>query len=92
MDLPEKFSSGLLRVTATGPVAMAALRIRFNQRGELKATSIRPSNELAPAATEDRWFAHLADTEAWTTELVLFSGTVGETSSGNLCLFWFPVP
>ncbi len=27
----------------------------------------------------------------WTTELVLFSGTVGETSSGTLCLFWFPV-
>ena len=92
MDLPEEFSSGLLRVTATGPVALAALRLRINRRGELKATSIRPSNELAPAATQDRWFAHLADTPGWTTDLVLFSGTAGETSSGNLCLFWFPVP
>ena len=70
---------------------MAALRIRINERGELKATSLWPSNEMAWATTRDRYFAHLADTDGWTTELVLFSGTVGETSSGNLCLFWFPV-
>ena len=91
MDFPEEFSSGLLRVSASGPVAVAALRIRINERGELKATSLWPSNEMAWATTRDRYFAHLADTDGWTTELVLFSGTVGETSSGNLCLFWFPV-
>ena len=91
LDLPEEFSSGMLRVSATGPVAVAGLRIRINERGELKATSLWPSNELAGATTRDRYFAHLADVHGWTTELVLFSGTVGETSSGNLCLFWFPV-
>ena len=91
MDLPEEFSSGMLRVSATGPVAVAGLRIGINERGELKATSLWPSNELARGTTRDRYFAHLADTDGWTTELVLFSGTVGETSSGNLCLFWFPV-
>jgi len=91
MDLPEELSSGLLRVSASGPVAVAALRVRINGRGELKATSLWPSNELALGTTRDRYFAHLADVDGWTTELVLFSGTVGETSSGNLCLFWFPV-
>jgi len=35
--------------------------------------------------------AHLADSDGWTTELMLFSGTVGETASGTLRLFWFPV-
>lgn len=91
MDLPEEFSSGLLRVSANGPMTIAALRIRINGRGELKATSLWPSNELAQTTTQDRYFAHLADKDGWTTELVLFSGTMGETASGNLCLFWFDV-
>ena len=91
MDLPKEFSSGLLRTSATGPVAVAALRIRINERGELKATSLWPVNEMDSATTRDSYFAHLADTDGWTTELILFSGTVGETSSGTLCLFWFPV-
>ena len=56
------------------------------------ARGVEGDLDQAVERTQDRWFAHLADTEAWTTELVLFSGTVGETSSGNLCLFWFPVP
>ena len=90
-DLPQEFSSGLLRVSATGPVAVAAWRLRVNERGELKASSLWPSDELARTTARDRYFAHLADTESWTTELVLFSGTVGESSSGALCLFWFPV-
>ena len=91
LDVPQEFSSGLLRVSATGPVAVAALRLRINERGELKASSLWPSDELARTTTRDRYFAHLADTESWTTELVLFSGTVGESSSGAICLFWFPV-
>ena len=91
LDVPQEFSSGLLRVSATGPVAVAALRLRVNERGELKASSLWPSDELARATTRDRYFAHLADTEGWTTELVLFSGTMGESSSGALCLFWFPL-
>lgn len=89
--LPEEFTSGLLRVSATGEVAVVALRIRINERGELKTTTIWPSNELDPASSEDRYFAHLADSDGWTTELVLFSGTVGEASAGTLSLFWFPV-
>ncbi|MCY3759461.1 MAG: hypothetical protein OXG96_17225, partial [Acidobacteria bacterium] len=91
LDLPEEFSSGLLRVSATGPVAVAALRIRINERGELKATSLWPSNEMAWATTRNRYFAHLADSEGWVTELVLYSGTVGETAAGTLSLFWFDV-
>ena len=89
--LPDEFTYGLLRVRATGEVAVVVLRIRINERGELKTTTIWPSNELDPASSEDRYFAHLADSDGWTTELVLFSGTVGEASAGTLSLFWFPV-
>ena len=92
IDLPQDFSSGLLRVSASnGEVSMAALRFYVNQRGELKTTNIWPQDETAPSTTRDRYFAHLADSEGWTTELILFSGALGETGSGTLSLFWFPI-
>ena len=91
-NLPEDFSSGLLRVSASnGEVSVVALRFRVNQRGELKTTTIWPRNENAPATSEDRYFAHLADSGGWTTELILFSGALGETGPGTLSLFWFPI-
>ncbi len=92
VDVPDDFTSGLLRVSATGEVAVTALRIRINERGELKVAATAPSNEIAPATSDDRFFARLADSDGWTTELILFSGTVGEASSGTLGLFWFSVP
>ena len=91
-NLPQDFSSGLLRVSASnGEVSVAALRFRVNQRGELKTSNIWPQDETAPATSQDRYFAHLADSGGWTTELTLFSGSLGETGSGTLSLFWFPI-
>ena len=91
ISLPEDFSSGLLRVSdGDGAVSVVALRIRINARGELKASALWPQNETAPATFRDRFFAHLADTGGWTTELILYSGTAGETASGTLSLFWSP--
>ena len=91
ISLPQDFTSGLLRVSASsGEVAVVALRVRINARGELKASTLWPQNETAPATFGDRFFAHLADTGGWTTELILYSGTAGEVSSGTLSLFWFP--
>jgi len=92
IDPPQDFSSGLLRVSASnGEVALVALRIRINARGELKGSALWPQNETVPATFRDRYFAHLADTGGWTTELILYSGTTGEVSSGTLSLFWFPL-
>ena len=91
-NLPEDFSSGLLRVSASnGEVALAALRFYVNRSGELKTTNVWPQDERAPATSEDRYFAHLADSGGWTTQLILFSGALGETGSGTLSLFWFPI-
>ena len=91
-NLPEDFSSGLLRVSAGNrEVSVAALRFYVNRRGELKTTNIWPQDETAPATSQDRYFAHLADSGGWTTELILFSGALGETGSGTLSLFWFPI-
>ncbi len=86
MTLPADFS-GLLRVSAAFDVSVIALRFRINALGELKATTTTPSNEAEDAISEDRFFAHLADSEGWTTEFILYSGTAGQAASGTLSFF-----
>ena len=76
--------SGILRVTSTADVAMVALRLRVNENDELKVTTTSPSNEMDPSTSEDRFFAHLADSGGWSTQFILFSGTAGQTASGAL--------
>lgn len=67
IDLPEEFTFGLLRASATGEMAVVAMRIRINERGEIEGN------------TQDCYFAHLADSDGWTTELMLYSGAHVET-------------
>ena len=81
--LPDNFA-GVLRVTSTGEVAVVGLRLRINENGELKMTTTPPSSETGPLTTADLFFPHLADSEGWSTQFVLFSGTAGQTASGTL--------
>ena len=81
--LPGNFA-GVLRVTSTGDVAVVGLRLRINENGELKMTTTSPSNEMDPSTSQDRFFAHLADSEGWSTQFILFSGTAGQAASGTL--------
>ena len=82
-SLPPDFS-GVLRVTSTADVAIVGLRLRINERGELKVTTTSPSNEMDPSTSEDRFFALIVDSAGWSTQFILFSGTAGQTSSGTL--------
>ena len=86
LTLPADFS-GLLRVSSFFDVSVIALRVRINELGELKVTTTTPSNETAVATSEDRFFAHFADSRGWTTEFILFSGTTGQPASGTLSFF-----
>ena len=81
--LPDNFS-GVLRVTSTAEVVIVGLRLRVNERGELKVTTTPPSNETGASTTADRFFPHLADSGGWSTQFILFSGTAGQASSGTL--------
>ena len=81
--LPDTFS-GVLRVTSTGDVAVVGLRLRANEKEELKMTTTSPSNEMDPSTSEDRYFAHIADSGGWSTQFILYSGTAGQTASGTL--------
>ena len=85
-SLPDNFF-GVLRVTSTADVAIVALRLRVNANGEIKVTTLAPSNEREPSTSEDRFFPHLADSGGWSTQFILFSGTAGQASSGTLSFF-----
>ena len=82
-SLPDNFS-GVLRVTSAADIAIVALRVRVNKNGEIKVTTLTPSNERDPSTSEERFFAHLADSGPWSTQFILFSGTAGQASSGTL--------
>ena len=83
-SLPDNFS-GVLRVTSTADIAIVALRLRVNENGEIKVTTLAPSNEMDPPASESsRFFAHIADSGGWSTQFILFSGTAGQAASGTL--------
>ena len=82
-SLPPDFS-GVLRVTSTADVAIVGLRLRYNNRGELKMTTTPPSNETGPPTTADKFFPHIVDSAGWSTQFILFSGSAGQTSSGTL--------
>ena len=82
-SLPDNFF-GVLRVTSTADIAIVALRLRVNENGELKVTTLAPSNEMDPSTSKERFFTHLADSGGWSTQFILFSGTAGQISSGTL--------
>ena len=82
-SLPADFS-GVLRVTSTAEVAVVGLRLRYNDRGELKMTTTPPSIETGPPIMGDSFFPHIVDSAGWSTQFILFSGTAGQASSGTL--------
>ena len=85
-SLPDDFS-GVLRITSTADVAIVGLRLRINERGELKMTTTPPSIESDPPTTADRFFPHIVDSAGWSTQFILFSGIAGQSSSGTLSFF-----
>ena len=85
-SLPPNFS-GVLRVTSTADVAIVGLRLRYNNRGELKMTTTPPSDETGPSTMADRFFPHIVDSAGWSTQFILFSGTAGQSAAGTLRFF-----
>ena len=81
--LPDNFS-GVLRVTSAVEVAIVGLRLRVNEKGEIKMTTTPPSNETGRSTTAETFFPHLVDSGGWSTQFILYSGTAGQTASGTL--------
>ena len=83
---------GVLRVTtADSGISVVGLRARYNERQPLPdflITTTPPTDENGQPATAELLFPHLVNggdaNGSYTTQFILFSGTAGQTSSGNL--------
>ncbi len=84
-SLPPNFS-GVLRVASTAEVAIVGLRLRYNDRGEIKMTTTPPSDETGASTVADRFFPHIVDSAGWSTQFILYSGIAGQ-ASGTLSYF-----
>ena len=76
---------GVLRVTTTATaVSVVALRQRYNQRGDYLVTTTPPMLENAPPGAGMRSFPHFVNGDGYSTQFILYSGTAGQSSSGNV--------
>jgi hypothetical protein len=85
-SLPSPFK-GVLRITTTGSgISVVGLRARYNERQppDFLITTTPPSNEAGTPASGELLFPHLVNGGGYTTQFILFSGTAGQTASGNL--------
>ena len=82
--LPTPFS-GLLRITATAPnIAAVGLRLAINPRNDILVTTTPPADENAALTASDLFFPHFVDSDGWTTQFILFSGSPGQTAAGMI--------
>lgn len=85
---PQTPFQGLLRVSSlSSPIALVGLRERYNERGDFLITTTTPVDESAVPPTTELFFPDLADSGGYTTQFILFSGAVGQSTSGTLQLF-----
>src|SRR5262245_3927474 len=80
--LPNPFQ-GILRVTG-GNVFVTGLRGRYNQRGDFLITTTAPADENSSPSILESLFPQLADGGGYTTQIILFSGTAGQSKAGIL--------
>ena len=79
---------GILRISSiSGNISVIGLRTRYNEQLRRLITTISPSNENSPASSAEMLFPHFVDGGGYTTEFILFSGSAGQSSSGNLRFF-----
>jgi hypothetical protein len=73
---------GILRVSTSTVISVVALRSRYNERGDFLITTTPPTLETATPSTAPRSFPDFVNGEGWTTQFVLYSGTIGQTATG----------
>jgi hypothetical protein len=85
-SLPNPFK-GVVRITTTSlELSVVGLRTRINERADFLITTTPPANESAPATAAKMFFPQVVDGSGYTTQFILFSGTAGQATSGNLQL------
>ena len=80
---------GVLRISggASSGMSITGLRARYNERGDFLITTTPPSNESSAPTSAELLFPHLVNGGGYTTQFILFSGSAGQSSNGNLRFF-----
>ncbi|HYR90283.1 MAG TPA: Ig-like domain-containing protein [Terriglobia bacterium] len=78
---------GVLRIMSPTPVSVVGLRAHYNERADFLITTVQPSDETSPPATNPLYMPHFADGGGYTTQFILFSGSSNQSSSGTLRFF-----
>jgi len=78
---------GILRVsTDSGVVSAIGLRTVYNERGEFLITTTPPTSETAAPAAGLLLMPHLPDSGGFTSQIILYSGSGGQSPSGSVVL------
>jgi hypothetical protein len=80
-DLPRPFQ-GVLRATATAPVAMTGLRGTYNERGDFLIATTPPMDESAGLPTTPTILPHVVSGGGYNTQFIM----LGQSGAGKL---WF---
>jgi hypothetical protein len=78
---------GILRIVGSLPgLSVVGIRSRFNESNKYLFTTTPATNELpsSPPTSAPLYFPRLVNGGSWSTQYVLFSGTVGQASTGVL--------
>jgi len=80
---------GILRISGAEAegLSVVGLRLRSNERGDVLVTTTPAANEGSPPSDAELLFPHLVNGGGYTTQFILFSGTAGQASTGNLKFF-----
>jgi hypothetical protein len=82
-SLPSSFK-GVVRLSSDAAISVMGIRIRYNERGEFLIAMTPPAVENAAPSGERLFFPYILDAVAGTTQIILFSGQTGLSSSGTL--------
>jgi hypothetical protein len=82
-DLPSPFQ-GTLRLSSSAPVAVLAIRGRYNERGDFLLSATPPAY---PLDTDQAFIPQVVDGAGYTTQIVIFGGSEDSPVSGNIYFF-----
>jgi len=77
---------GILRVStlSASGISMAALRSRYNERGDFLITTTPPMSEAVAGTSDELFLPHIAVGGGYSMQLILHSASQGQSSSGTV--------
>ena len=80
---------GVLRISGGGSsgISSVGLRTRYNERSDFLITTTVPTDETIVPTNAEQVFPHFVNGGGYTTQFILFNGSINQTSSGKLQFF-----